>query len=217
MKMLLRILLAILAFLLGVIGMYFAMPYVAPQRVAQVQDSLAVLRNDTTAIGALGQQTLMHTDSLLDHFQCADSAALLALVSAQTALRDSLKVARDTLAQLRQALQTAQQQGASLRQALHQAEAQMQTLQQRLASLETQKARADELAATITRMEDKERRALVSQLPPEVIELLYQATSGRGRTLLLQSLPPEQAARLVNRLIERPTAQEVSLRPAGSQ
>jgi len=221
MKLLLRILLAVVAFLLGVIGMYFAMPHIAPQRVAhlhQQRDSLAFLAGDTTGIDSLGLKVAhMPLDSLPFDSQCADTATLLTFLALQEALRDSLKKTSDTLAQLRLSLQAEQQQRASLHQALQQAEAQAQSLRQRLASLENKKTRADELAATITRMEDNERRALISQLPPDVVELLYLATSGRGRTLLLQSLPPEQAARMVSRLIERPAAQEVSLRPTGSQ
>lgn len=50
MKLVLRIVLAIVFFLIGVVGMYFAMPYIAPQRVQQVQRQLDSCRRSLKAI-----------------------------------------------------------------------------------------------------------------------------------------------------------------------
>ncbi|AEN73998.1 hypothetical protein Rhom172_2096 [Rhodothermus marinus SG0.5JP17-172] len=184
MKLVLRIALAIVFFLIGVVGMYFAMPYIAPQRVQQVQRQLDSLRQINSALA-----DSVRTDSL-----APDTLALLI---------DSLVATRDTLQQLRDSLRSLYQQMNALQQALTQTQSHLQQTQQQLAVLERRRIQAQELATTITRLEDDQRRALLSQLSPEILDMLYLETQGRGRTLLLQSLPPEQAARLVSRLIQK--------------
>lgn len=196
MKLVLRIVLAIVFFLIGVVGMYFAMPYIAPQRVQQVQRQLDSLR----AL-AEGDSTLL--DSL-----AFDPITLFA---------DSLAATRDTLRQLRDSIQSLHHRLHQFNQTLQQVQQQLNQVQQRLTALEAQRAKAKELAATITRLEDNQRRALLSQLSPEILDLLYLETQGRGRTLLLQSLPPEQAARLVSRLIQKSGEQEPMVTSVGSQ
>ncbi|SHL01555.1 hypothetical protein [Rhodothermus profundi] len=197
MKLVLRLLLALVSFLIGLVGMYFAMPYIAPQRVQQVQQQLDSLR-------AVAEGDSIQADSLV-----FDPVALFI---------DSLTATRDTLHQLRDSIRILHQQLTHVHQTLQQLQQQLQQVQQRLSSLETQRAKAKELAATITRLEDDQRRALLSQLPPEILDLLYLETQGRGRTLLLQSLPPDQAARLVRRLMQKPGgSQEPALTSAGSQ
>ncbi|WP_397546102.1 hypothetical protein ABUL39_08380 [Rhodothermus marinus] len=196
MKLVLRIVLAIVFFLIGVVGMYFAMPYIAPQRVQQVQRQLDSLR----AL-AEGDSTLL--DSL-----AFDPLVLFA---------DSLAATRDTLRQLRDSIQSLHYQLHQFNQTLQQVQQQLNQVQQRLTALETQRAKAKELAATITRLEDDQRRALLSQLSPEILDLLYLETQGRGRTLLLQSLPPDQAARLVSRLMQKSGDQESMVTSVGSQ
>ena len=196
MKLVLRIVLAIVFFLIGVVGMYFAMPYIAPQRVQQVQRQL-----DSLQAIAEGDSTLL--DSL-----AFDPLVLFA---------DSLAATRDTLRQLRDSIRFLNDQLLQFNQSLQQVRNQLQQVQQRLTALEAQRAKAKELAATITRLEDAQRRALLSQLSPEILDLLYLETQGRGRTLLLQSLPPEQAARLVSRLIQKSGDQESIVTSVGSQ
>ncbi len=196
MKLVLRIVLAIVFFLVGVVGMYFAMPYIAPQRVQQVQKQLDSLR----AL-AEGDSTLL--DSLT-----FDPLVLFA---------DSLAATRDTLRQLRDSIQSLHHQLHQFNQTLQQMQQQLNQVQQRLTALEAQRAKAKELAATITRLEDDQRRALLSQLSPDILDLLYLETQGRGRTLLLQSLPPEQAARLVSRLIQKSGDQEPMVTSVESQ
>ncbi len=189
MKLLLRIGLAIIFFLIGMVGMYFSMPYIAPQRVQQVHKQLDSLRQLDRALA----------DSLLTDSLAPDTLALLA---------DSLAAIRDSLQQLRHTLLSLHQQMNTLQQELTQTQMRLQQTQQQLAVLERRRIQAQELATTITRLEDDQRRALLSQLPPEILDMLYLETQGRGRTLLLQSLPPEQAARLVNRLIQKSSDQE---------
>ncbi len=201
MKLVLRILLALVFFIVGVVGMYFAMPYVAPQRVQQVQQQLDSLRQLSVQIDSLG------ADSLLPSLQ-PDTEKLLA---------DSLTAIRDTVHQLRDSIWSLKRQITSLYQLLQQTQQQLSQVQQRLTALEAKRVQAKELAATITRLEDNQRRALLSQLSPEILDLLYLETQGRGRTLLLQSLPPDQAARLVNRLLQQSDTPPPSLTSVGSQ
>jgi len=198
MKLVLRIALALIFFLIGLVGMYFAMPYIAPQRVQQVQRQL----------DSLGQINRALADSVLTDSLAPDTLALLA---------DSLAATRATLQQLRDSLRSLYQQMNTLQQALTQTQMRLQQTQQQLAVLERRRIQAQELAATITRLEDDQRRALLSQLAPEILDMLYLETQGRGRTLLLQSLPPEQAARLVNRLIQKSNDQEPIVTSVGSQ
>lgn len=195
MKLVLRILLALAFFLIGMIGMYAAIPHLVPQRVQQVQQQLDSLRQ-------LPQATVL-SDSL-----APDTLALLT---------DSLAATRDTLQHLRDSLQSLHQQLASLQQLLQRMQDRLQQTQQQLAALKRRQIQTQELAATITRLEDDQRRALLSQLSAEILDMLYMETQGRSRTLLLQSLPPDQAARLVNRLIQKPGAQELALTPMDSQ
>ena len=196
MKLVLRILLVLVFFVIGLVGMYFAMPYIAPQRVQQVQKQLDSLR-------ALAEGDSTMLDSL-----AFDPLDLFA---------DSLAATRDTLRQLRDSIQSLHHQLHRFNQTLQQVQQQLHQVQQRLTALETQRAKARELAATITRLEDEQRRALLSQLPTEILDMLYLETQGRGRTLLLQSLPPDQAARLVSRLIQKSDTPEPTLSSAGSQ
>jgi flagellar motility protein MotE (MotC chaperone) len=86
-------------------------------------------------------------------------------------------------------------------------------LVERVNDFETVQVQTEDLSKTLTKMEDKELRAIVQQLDPEVLATLYKQASGRNRTRLLQALPPTQAAQFVHRLTgaSAPTYQNASL------
>ena len=64
-----------------------------------------------------------------------------------------------------------------------------------------QAGQARELAAVMSKMEDKELRALVASLDGDVLRLLYREASSRNKTRLLQAIPPERAGEFVRGLI----------------
>lgn len=163
----------------------------------QVQQQLDSLRQLNSALA-----DSVRTDSL-----APDTLALLA---------DSLAATRDTLQQLRDSLRILYQQMNTLQQTLTQTQRHLQQTQQQLAVLERRRIQAQELATTITRLEDDQRRALLSQLSPK----FWICSTWKPRDAAAPSCSsrsPEQAARLVSRLMQKSGDQESIVTSVGSQ
>ena len=169
-----------LSFTVGLAATYFAAPVVAPELIREIeplQDSLAA---DGTPLAVPG-------DSLVAQggpgaYAVPDQAALV------TALRDSLALLDQ---QLRKS-------GARERLLAEQIGA----LQQQQQALAAQRASAADLGSTLAKLEEKERRALVARLDAEALRAIYAEASSRNRTLLLQAMTPDRAARFVGRLMQ---------------
>jgi len=171
----------LLAFTVSLIGSYFAMPYIAPDVVAQSQPA------DSLASDSLDQRAKLM--ALIDSLNSGDPKALFAQQASVNQLRDSLTTVHDSLSSVQSRTSTLQ--------------AQLDELQQRVSSLESTQAKAADISNTLTDLDLREMRAVLAPLNLNVYESLYAQTSGRNRTRLLQALPPDKAARLVDRIVAR--------------
>lgn len=172
----------LLAFVLSLTGTYLAMPYIAPDVVSQSQED-----NDTlVADGDVSEQQLM---TMLDSLDADDPDELLARHEVIQRLRDSLTTVHDSL-------DAVQGRTTTLRD-------QLEELRQRVSSLEEAQVEAAEISRTLTDLDERDMRAVLAPLELDVYEALYAQTNGRNRTRLLQAMPPEKAAELIDRVVAR--------------
>lgn len=161
-------------FVAGAAGTYFLMPIVAPDRVAQARYYLDSL--DAVAAGDTARFARPMPEAV-------DSAAVVDTVSsALDVLADSTVLPAEPAPAEAPAPDAA---APSPRELQAQAQAEQ----------------ARELSNVIAKLEDPELRALVSNLDPEVLTVLYRESSARNKTRLLQAIPPERAAEFVRGLI----------------
>lgn len=182
-KSVLAIVVSIVFFVVGLAATYFAMPMIAPQMVDEVQhrlDSLAAVESNMLAMDSLNGES-MTLDSLM---------AMDSLTSS-----DLLSGMRDSLSQLMGTLDMERQQKDTLLMRI-------QNMEQRWIELSAKYAEAGQMSNTITKMEDKELADLLAKLDDDVLESMYIEASARNRARLLQMLPAEKAANLVNRLTD---------------
>lgn len=172
----------LLAFTLSLVGTYLAMPYIAPDIVAQSRAPA-----DSAATDSLTHHD--HLVALVDSLSSGDPNALFAEQALVDRLRDSLNTVNDSL--------TAVQARTS---ALYD---QLMNLQQRVRSLEATQAKAADISQTLTDLELREMRAVLAPLDLSIYEALYAQTAGRDRTRLLQAMPPDKASQLVDRIVAR--------------
>lgn len=181
-KSLMVIAVGLLAFSVSLIGTYFAMPYIAPDIVAQSQTP-----SDSLASDSLDQRNKLM--ALIDSLNSGDPKALFAEQKTVNRLRDSLMTVHDSLDSVQSRTSTLQ--------------AQLDELQQRVSSLEATQAKAADISNTLTDLDLREMRAVLAPLSLNIYESLYAQTTGRNRTRLLQAMPPDKAARLVDRIVAR--------------
>lgn len=181
-KSLLIIGVGVLAFSLSLIGTYLAMPYIAPGLVAQ-----STAPTDSTAPDSLTQRDQLI--ALIDSLESGQSDALFAEQATVNRLRDSLTTVHDSLSNVQSRTWTLRDQ--------------LQELQRRVESLEATQAKAADISQTLTDLDIREMRAVLAPLNLPVYEALYAQTTGRDRTRLLQAMPPDKAAQLVDRIVVR--------------
>ncbi len=179
-KPLLAILISFVFFAVGLTATYFAMPAIAPALVDRVQHRLDSLATASMEIDAPAAMTLP-ADSLTP----PDSSAEMRLLEG---LRDSLH------ALVRQ-LDTERSNNENLLD-------RVESMEQRWDELGAKYDEARQMSSTVTKMEDRELSELLSKLDDAVIESMYIEASARNRARLLQMLPAEKAATLVNRLTD---------------
>lgn len=217
MRIFLATLLTLLAFAGGLAGAFYAMPAVAPYRVAEAQARIDSLRADSALAGffpalppsyspvADSLAAAIHTSPWSDSLATdADSGRVYPVFEAiLAAYRDSLGSARQSLDSLRRGADRLHGVIASL----HQQHA------DEVAAQQTQKADVMELSKTVARLEDKPLAGLVAQLDEAVLAALYQEATPRNRIRLLQALPVDEAARFVDRLVRPGAVTEADLLP----
>ena len=182
-KPVLAIIVSVVFFIVGLAATYLAMPAIAPEKVEEVQsylDSLSAAEEALLSADSSGVPGMM-ADSLL----LSDSLGAPSLL---TGLRDSLNI-------LIARLEEEQVEKDTLRMRI-------QSMEQRWIELAAKYAEAGQMSNTITKLEDKELSALLSKLDDDVLESMYIEASARNRARLLQMLPSEKAAVLVNRLTD---------------
>ena len=210
-----------MAFAMGLAGVYFAMPVLSPAMAEGVQihlDSLAVADSlaslgladslglspdgtnrppDSLAVMLPDSLVRAQPDSLADAGSAQDttrSADSLASGETTTATEDETAM-QDSLAFLQRTLEgLLKEKGILL--------AQVEALQEQSQNQQTQRTAAQELSATLAKLEDKELAGVVEQLDVAVLEALYTQASGRNRARLLQAMRPKVAASFVNNLVQ---------------
>ncbi len=211
----------VVGFAMGLAGVYFAMPVLSPATVERVQihldsfaaaDSLARLAladsrglspdgtnrpPDSLAVTLPDSLVRAQPDSLADAGSAQDttrSADSLASDETTTATEDETAI-QDSLAVLQRTLEGLLKEKGMLL-------AQVEALQEQSQTQQTQQTAAQELSATLAKLEDKELAGVVEQLDMAVLKVLYTQASGRNRTRLLQAMRPEVAASFVNSLVQ---------------
>lgn len=183
MRLAITTLLALILFAAGAAGTYFLMPALSPEDVIlarRYQDSIRTVLDSANApvrTAALTSDTL-YTPITDAPEQPSPSG------EAQPPLSLSEQPAADVEPLLDPEAETAQA--------------------ERRAEQQAQTERARELAGVLTKLEDSELRAILAHLDSDVLESVYRQASARGKTKLLQSIPPEKAALFVRALV-RPT------------
>lgn len=181
-KSLLIIGVGVLAFTLSLIGTYLGMPYIAPDLAAR----------STAPVDSAASDSLTQRDqliALIDSLEGGQSNALFAEQATVNRLRDSLSTVHDSLSNVQSRTWTLRDQ--------------MRELQRRVESLEATQAKAADISKTLTDLDIREMRAVLAPLNLTVYESLYAQTTGRNRTRLLQAMPPDKAAQLVDRIVVR--------------
>ncbi len=205
-KVLLFLALGLASFAVGLIGVYLAMPSLAPKVVESTQqriDSLAAASGksltDSSGIGAppleaAGVLAIADTHSVTSIRTASDSTRYIPLDSARALIRH-LTALEDSLRHLSTDLRAADEHVAALQR-------QNATLKENLAALEVQRAQAVDLSSTLTDLDIRQLRPILEQLDVKVLTRLYDEASGRNRTRLMKALPPDRAARFINRLVD---------------
>ena len=201
----------LLAFVVGLAGVYFAMPALSPEMVGKVQaqrDSLAVI-DSLYSLGLLTDSTYLLLDSLAQSDSLAmaqadslaQSDSLATAGGAQADSSDGAFASSESAVVLQDSMMVLQHSVAGLIQENGELLEQLKALREQFEGQQTQGARAQELSTTLSKLEDKELARVVEQLDLAVLELLYKNASGRNRTRLLQAMPPQVAASFVQRLV----------------
>ncbi len=179
-KAIIAILATTILFILGIFATFYTMPYIAPDLVEQTQwriDSTQMVKDGTFPDSLLNPEEVWPIDTV---------TLVKPLNVLLTGLRDSL----DTL-------------GSSLGNEIVTKDsllARVQEMEKRWDMLQAKYDEAKQMSTTISKLEDRELAELLATLDEEVLESLYVEASARNRTRLLQMMPAEKAAVLVNAL-----------------
>ncbi len=181
-------------FIVGIFATYFAMPMLSPDLVERAQyrlDSLEMVANGTypDSLLALEEENMIDTSMLAKP------------------LNTMLAGLRDSLSTLHASLGTEMESNESLL-------AKVQSMEERWKALQAKYDEAKQMSGTLTKLEDSELAALLENLDADVLESLYIEASSRNRTRLLQMMPAEKAASLVNTLTSPGTTFSASTTPA---
>ncbi len=183
MRLAITTLLALILFAAGAAGTYFLMPAIAPEDVIiarRYQDSIRAVLDSANAP--------MRTTSLLSDTLAPAVADALETPPIEATDAPISASAEQPIAEVEPAVDAPTEAAQVERQAEQQA----------------QTERARELAAVLVKLEDSELRAIITHLDSDVLQSVYQQASARGKTKLLQAIPPEKAALFVRALV-RPT------------
>ena len=197
--------LGLLSFLIGTVGLYVAMPRLAPTVVDSTRvklDSLGLITVPQPE--TLATATAAVTEKIV--ISAADSAAFEAAVQASLKARtDSLTQSYTLIiGQLSDSLTAAAKMAQNLEQNSSALVAQLEELKKRKETVEAPKVEPTELVKSITKLDDDQLTNLLAGLDLSVIETLYMKSSARERTRLLQNMAPDRAAVFVRTLVKGP-------------
>lgn len=183
---------SLIAFAVGLIGAFFLLPMVAPdfadellnppESTAMPTDSLMLADSDSLAPDL--DRTLL--DSLAH-----DSSAVLDSTLMEALQPGMITIHEDSIAALQADLRDKMRTQEAL-------ERELATVRTEVADLRARKDDMTELAATLTRIDDRQLAPILRELDMSSLEVLYAESTGRNRTRLLQAMPAERAARFIN-------------------
>lgn len=183
---------SLIAFAVGLIGAFFLLPMVAPDfadellnppdSTAMPADSLMLADSDSLAPDL--DRTLL--DSLAH-----DSSAVLDSTLMEALQPGMITIHEDSIAALQADLRDKMRTQEAL-------ERELATVRTEVADLRARKDDMTELAATLTRIDDRQLAPILRELDMSSLEVLYAESTGRNRTRLLQAMPAERAARFIN-------------------
>ncbi|MEX2400067.1 MAG: hypothetical protein WD423_04795 [Rhodothermales bacterium] len=178
----------LLCFVLGIVGIYLAMPSLAPDRVDATRarlDSLGLLQSgDSTFVGEALPDTLRPDSSAVDSINTTAPPTPQDIIQG---LQDSISVSNNLIRDL-------QADTTELRGRLGELLAQVDELTEK-------DIEATELSQSVTKLDAKQLGNILAGLDLNTVQLLYEKASARDRTKLLESMNPEQAARFVSTLV----------------
>ncbi len=186
------------AFVLGFIGIYFAMPMLAPERVEETQHMLDSLRvqnslagiEDSTLVAMQYHAFGVITDSLNASLTRLDSSVHRSILQQEQTiafLRDSLKMAHERL-------KSTLEETSKMKQVIDE-------LNERLEAIEAKRVEARNLSSTLPKLDIGELSPILQNLELSVVEMVYTEATARNRTKILQALSSERAARFVRHLM----------------
>ena len=195
--------LGLVSFVIGTLGLYVAMPKLAPT----VVDSTRV------KLDSLGLITIPQPETLTTNIApekivipAADSAAFEAAVQASVkAVTDSITQSYTLIiGQLSDSLTAAVKMAQNLEQNSTALAAQIEDLKKGKETVSGPKVETTELVKSITKLDDEQLTNLLAGIDLGVIETLYMKSSARERTRLLQNMAPDRAAVFVRTLVKGP-------------
>lgn len=184
---------ALLSFALGTAGIYLAMPRLSPD----THDSTRI-RLDSLGLLAKTVDTAVHLALLTDSLQ-ADStdSTVTVQVPEQPTRQDLIQSLRDSLHILNNLVR-------NLRTDTTRYIADISALSEQVDDLSAKQVQAAELTKSLSKLEERQLGRILSGLDFTVLEQIYNQSSARERTRLLQAMPAEQAARFVRTLVQGP-------------
>ena len=184
--------LGLLSFVAGLAGLYLLMPSVDPVRVEDTKlqlDSLGLITYRAADSIRAVRDSLHASDSLA---AVGDSAAL-----AEIAPGLSAAGAVDSLQRVIERIRRMEQEKSALL-------TEVESLTARLQTLEERRVEAENLSATLAKVEDRQLGAILQSLDARALELIYLMSSSRNQARLLQALPPDRAASFIRSLVKLP-------------
>lgn len=211
-KAIIAVVAVLAAFAVGMAGVYYTMPTLAPDKVEKAQmhlDSLTLVDSLTWAYnqGAMPDSSVFAPDSLAVELAPSDTAAVTEAtpdeVEAQEA--DSTEEAAAEMleqTELQDSLVIFQEQFEQLQREQQQLLEEIKALKKQVADQAAHAVEIEELSGTLAKLEDKELAGVVERLDMGVLQVLYEKASARNRKRLLQAMPPDAAAGFVRRLVQ---------------
>ena len=191
--------LAVLAFILGLVGTYYLLPQVNPSRISGLaaEDSASQATVDSLIRARMEQQ---REDSI-----AAVEAAALDIVGLTPDSLDTLRYLANRTSTLRDSL-------TELSDSLGSTTEQLATLNDRVDELEEQAnvagkydQKAEEISNAFTEMADDEMQQVLEHTRPKVLQKIYTKASGRDRSRILRALSPKLAARFMEAMTDPST------------
>ncbi len=186
---------SIIAFVIGILGFYSAIPHVAPDHVKRATGDTLSMSAVDSLIRARAADA--ESDSLAAVHEAAleivgltpDSLDRLHLQAKRT------EVLRDSLTMLTRTIDRKQSRQDSLFTALDEAKA-------RAEKLEKSDQTAEEISSAFTEMENNEMSQILEHIHPAVLRQLYDKASAKDRSRILRALSPDMAARFLAGLVD---------------